>query len=146
MIQKNSKPRIASRLFDCIDLFFCCVFFHRSVLQRHRGTQIDGGLFQRLDHIVDLYHAFRRDSLTHGQLFGWDNYKCNVELHSPLTYGMTVIYRNNFDGVVELENGEKVRVEVAEKDKNVWDMREFNREAVLSIVEERLSAKNGGAA
>ena len=85
-------------------------------------------------------------SLTHGELFGWDNYKCNVELHGALTYGMTVIYRNNFDGVVELENGEKVRVEVAEKDKNVWDMREFNREAVLSIVEERLSAKNGGAA
>lgn len=86
-------------------------------------------------------------SLTHGELFGWDNYKCSVELHGALTYGMTVIYRNNFDGVVELENGEKIRVEVAEKDKNVWDMREFDREKVLAIVEERLcGAKNGGAA
>jgi inosine-uridine nucleoside N-ribohydrolase len=85
-------------------------------------------------------------SLTHGDLFGWDNYKCNVELHGALTYGMTVIYRNNFDGVVELESGEKVRVEVVEKDKNIWDMREFDRKKVLSIVEERLSAKNGGAA
>lgn len=86
-------------------------------------------------------------ALTHGQLFGWDKFKCNVELHSPLTYGMTVIYRNNFDGVVELESGEKVRVEVAEKDKNIWDMREFDREKVLAIVEERLgAAKNGGAA
>ena len=86
-------------------------------------------------------------ALTHGELFGWDKFKCNVELHSPLTYGMTVIYRNNFDGVVELESGEKVRVEVAEKDKNIWDMREFDREKVLAIVEERLgAAKNGGAA
>ena len=86
-------------------------------------------------------------SLTHGDLFGWDNYKCNVELHGALTYGMTVIYRNNFDGVVELESGEKVWKDVAEEDKNIWDMREFDREKVLAIVEERLgAAKNGGAA
>lgn len=85
-------------------------------------------------------------ALTHGDLFGWDNYKCNVELHGALTYGMTVIYRNNFDGVIELESGEKVRVTVAEKDKNVWDMREFDREKVLAIVEERLGVENGGAA
>ena len=84
-------------------------------------------------------------ALTHGELFGWDSYKCNVELHGALTYGMTVIYRNNFDGVIELESGEKVRVTVAEKDKNIWDMREFDREQVLAIVEERLGAKNGGA-
>lgn len=87
-------------------------------------------------------------ALTHGELFGWDKYKCEVELHGALTYGMTVIYRNNFDGVIELESGEKVRVEVAETAKNVWDMRPFDREKVLAIVTERIGGmtKNGGAA
>ena len=86
-------------------------------------------------------------SLTHPELFSYGHYKCNVELHGELTYGMTVIYRNDFDGVIELESGEKVRVEVAEKDKNVWDMNEFDRQQVMAIVTERLgAAKNGGAA
>ena len=85
-------------------------------------------------------------SLTHPELFSYGHYKCNVELHGALTYGMTVIYRNDFDGVVELESGEKVRVTVAEKDKNVWDMNEFDRQQVMEIVTERLGAKNGGAA
>lgn len=86
-------------------------------------------------------------ALTHPQLFDWGHYKCIVELHSTLTYGMTVIYRNDFDGVMELESGEKVRVEVAEKDKTVWDMREFDREKVMAIVTERLGcAQNGGIA
>ena len=87
-------------------------------------------------------------SLTHPELFGYGHYKCNVELHGALTYGMTVIYRNGFDGVIELENGEKVRVEVAEKDKNVWDMKEFDRQQVMAIVTERIGGvtKNGGAA
>ena len=85
-------------------------------------------------------------SLTHPELFSYGHYKCNVELHGALTYGMTVIYRNDFDGVVELESGEKVRVMVAEKDKNVWDMNEFDRQQVMAIVTGRLGAKNGGAA
>ena len=52
----------------------------------------------------------------------------------------------DFDGVVELENGEKIRVEVAEKDKTVWDMREFDREQVMGLVLERLGAKRDGGA
>ena len=85
-------------------------------------------------------------ALTHPELFGYGHYKCNVELHGELTYGMTVIYRNDFDGVIELESGEKIRVEVAEKDKNVWDMQEFDRKQAMDLVLERLGAKRDGGA
>ena len=86
-------------------------------------------------------------SLTHPELFRYDACKCEVELHGDITYGMTVVYKNHFAGIEELPDGTKVRVEVADKDKNIWYMDGFDRQQVLGIVTERIGGlmRNGGA-
>lgn len=82
-------------------------------------------------------------ALTHPELFRYDKCKCEVELHGRITYGMTVVYRNHFAGVRELEDGTKVREEVAEKDKNIWYMDQFDRQRVMELLTERIGGLEG---
>jgi inosine-uridine nucleoside N-ribohydrolase len=93
---------------------------------------------------ADMGNAMAMVALTHDDLFHWGKVKCEVDLHGRLTYGMTVIYRNHYDGIKVLETGEKIRMDVPEERKNVWDLQPFDREAVRWIVEERLGRKQGG--
>lgn len=82
-------------------------------------------------------------ALTHPAWFRFDKCKCEVELHGRITYGMTVVYRNHFAGVRELEDGTKVREEVAEKDKNIWYMDQFDRQQVMELLAERIGGLKG---
>lgn len=87
-------------------------------------------------------------SLTHPELFSFGHYKCEVELHGRITYGMTVVYLDDFDGVFELPDGTTNRRDVTEEQKNIWYMDAFDREKVLGIlsaVVSGLSGKGGAA-
>lgn len=93
----------------------------------------------------DMGTAMAMVGLTHEALFRWEKVKCEVDIHGRLTYGMTVIYRNHYDGVKVLENGEKIRTDVPEERKNVWDLQPFDHETVKTIVMERVGSIKGGA-
>lgn len=80
-------------------------------------------------------------TLTHPELFHYDKCKCEVELCGRITYGMTVVYRNHFAGVRELEDGTKIRGEVAEEEKNIWYLDQFDRQRVMGIITERIGGQ-----
>ena len=82
-------------------------------------------------------------SLTHPELFSFGHYKCEVELHGRITYGMTVVYLDDFDGVFELPDGTTNRRDVTEEQKNIWYMDAFDREKVLGILSAAVSGLSG---
>lgn len=82
-------------------------------------------------------------SLDHPEMFSFGRYKCEVELHGRITYGMTVVYLDNFDGVFELPDGTTNRRDVAEEDKNIWYMDAFDRDKVLAILSEVVGGLSG---
>lgn len=78
-------------------------------------------------------------TLTHPELFTHGNYKCEVELHGTYTYGMTVVYLNNFDGIKVFEDGTKDRMEVREADKNICYIHEFDTNRVMELIAQQVS-------
>lgn len=77
--------------------------------------------------------------LTHPELFTKDAYKCEVELHGTYTYGMTVVYKNNFDGIKVHEDGTKERMDVREEDKNICYIHEFDVNSVMELITQQVS-------
>lgn len=52
-------------------------------------------------------------------LFKVEKYKCRIEKNSSLTHGMSVIYKNNFDGIFKNEKGDYCWTTVKQEDKNI---------------------------
>jgi len=77
-------------------------------------------------------------AVTNPELFEYDSYKCEVELNGKCTYGMTVVYTNDYEGMEELEDGTKVRRTVKDKDRNIRYARPFDNGRVLEIVRDAL--------
>lgn len=77
-------------------------------------------------------------TLTHPELFHYRKCKCEVELHGRITYGMTVVYLNDFDGVFELSDGTSERRDVAEKDKNILYLEPFDHAMADSLLYSQL--------
>lgn len=72
-------------------------------------------------------------AITNPESFHYTKYRCEVELQGEITFGMTVIYKDNRNG---LEDGRAVIVGVPEEQKNIWYMDEVKNREIIEIIKE----------
>jgi inosine-uridine nucleoside N-ribohydrolase len=71
-------------------------------------------------------------AVTNPELFHYTKYRCEVELQGELTFGMTVIYKDNRETVIK--NGKEIMAEVPEEKKNIWYMDEVKNRKVIELI------------
>lgn len=85
-----------------------------------------------------LHTPYAVEVLREPDAFSFRKVKCEVELHGTLTYGMTVAYLNDFDGVIDWPDGHRGRRDVGDEERNVWYVQPFDRKTVLERILHRV--------
>lgn len=75
--------------------------------------------------------------------FEFERFKCKVETQSSLTYAMTVVYKNGFDGIFKQPSGEYRWTEVSEEQKNINYLKAFEPKVTDKVVALMRGGMNG---